>query len=92
MVLAHLPVETPGKNVNRPTFGIVAEVDDELIVEGEARRGGPAVAVIGLENLLGPGILQLADADQDTQVTGVEKRLVDAGNAVDDPDDANAII
>jgi hypothetical protein len=35
---------------------------------------------------------QLSIADQDAQASGVEERLMDAGNAVDDASDADGIV
>ena len=35
-----LPVNPPAKDIHRPAVGIVAAVGNELIVEGEVRRGG----------------------------------------------------
>ena len=82
----------PGNKIYRPAVGIVGGIVDELIIEAELRRGGESVAVIGLYDLLQTGVRQLSVADKDAQASGVEKRLVDAGNAVDDPGYANPVV
>ena len=52
-------VKPPGKNIHRPTVGVVAGVDDELIVEGDFRQGGQSVVVISFDDLLWTGMRQL---------------------------------
>jgi hypothetical protein len=85
-------VKPPAKHIDRPAVGIVGRVRDKLIANGEVRRGGQAVAVICLENLLESGMRQLSVANEDAQTSGVEERLVDAGNAVDGAGDADGIV
>jgi len=53
-----LRVKPPGKNIHRPTVGVVGGIGDELIVEADFCRGGKSVAVIGLDDLLVPGMRQ----------------------------------
>jgi hypothetical protein len=65
-------MKSPGKNVHRPAVGVVSGVGDELIVEADFRGGGNSVAVIGLDDLLQPGMWQLAVADDNPQAAGVE--------------------
>ena len=64
---SELRVEPPGENRHRPAIGVVGRVGDELIVEADLGRCGQSVAVIGLDDLLEPGMRQRAVADQDAQ-------------------------
>src|SRR5262245_2115228 len=54
--------------------------------------GWKRVAIIGLKDLLEPGIRQLSVADEDAQAAGVEKRLVNAADVVDDTGNADGIV
>ncbi len=85
-------VVTAGKDICRPAFGGVAGIGDELIVEGEPARGGQSVAVIRLDDLLEPGIRQLSVTDQDAETAVIQKRLVHAGNAVDDAGHPDGVV
>src|SRR5208283_5629590 len=76
-------VKPPGKDINRPAVGVVAGVDDELIVEGDFRRGGQSVAVIGFDDLLGTGMREHSVTDEDAEASRIEKRLVFGGNSID---------
>src|SRR5262249_55031678 len=86
------PVEPAGEQVDRAAVGVVARIDDELIIERELGRGGERVAVIGFENLLRAGARQLAVADEDPEAAGVEESLVHAGSSVDHGGDAERVV
>jgi len=85
-------VKPPGKNVHRPAVGVVSGVGDELIVEADFRRGGNRVAVVSLDDLLQPGMRQLAVAHDDAQAAGIEIRYVGVRNAVDDTGNSYRVI
>src|SRR5919204_4839127 len=87
-----LSVETCGERVHRTAVGVVGGVGDELVIEGDAHVGGKRVAVISFEDLLEPGIRQLSVADEDAQAAGVQKRLVNAADAVDNTGDTDGIV
>ena len=85
-------MKPPGKNVYWAAIGVVSRIGDELIVEADFCRGGKSVAVIGLDDLLQPGMWQLAVADDNPQASGVEIGGVGAENAIDDACDANRVV
>ena len=87
-----LRVKPPGENIHRPAVSVVGRIDDKLIIDGHARRGSQGIAVIGFDDLLEPRMRQLPVADKDTQSSVVQKRLVHAGNAVDDAGKADRVI
>src|SRR6516225_3438240 len=87
-----LRVQPYRERVYRTAISVVGGVVHELIIEAHPCRGRQRVAVIGLENLFEPGIWQLSVADQDPQPAGVEKRLVDARDVVDDAGYADRIV
>jgi len=53
---------------------------------------GKSVAVIGLDDLLQPGMRQLAITDDNAQASGVEIGDVGARNAIDDAGNANSVV
>jgi hypothetical protein len=55
-------------------------------------RGGESVAVIHLDDLFETGTRQLSVANEDAQASGIEERLVDAANVVDDTGDRNRVV
>src|SRR5580692_7576210 len=85
-------VDAPGKHVYRPAIGVVGRVDDELVIEADFRRGGNRVAVISLDDLLQTGMRKHSVADQDAEAAVIQKRLVDAGNSVDDAGEPNGVV
>src|SRR5229473_1432965 len=76
---------------NRAPVAVVCGIYDELIVQRDP-RSKHWKAVIRLEYFLVAGIRQLSVADQNSQSAGVEKRLVHAGNAVDDTGNAERVV
>ena len=87
-----LGMEASGERIHRTAVPVVGGVGDELVVEADARVRRKRVAVISLEDFFEPGIRQLPIADEDAQAAGVEKRLVNAADAVDDTRDTNGIV
>src|ERR1700728_112670 len=87
-----LGVKPSGKNVGRSAVRVVGGIGDELIVDADFRRGRDGVAVVGLDDLLQAGVRKYAVADEDAEAAGVEERLVDAGNAVDDAGDPDRVV
>src|SRR5262245_2939763 len=85
-------MKPPSKNVYWAAIGVVSRIGDELIVEADFCRGGKCVAVIGLDDLLQPGMWQRACADERRQGSGVIIGGVCAGNAIDDACDANRVV
>src|SRR5271155_3145916 len=81
-----LRMQAQTKDRSRTPVPVIGGVDDQLIIEGDL-RSKPRKAVIGFEDIFIAGMRQLAIADQDAQSSGVEKRLVDAGDAVHDTGD-----
>src|ERR1700738_1055131 len=77
---------------DRTTVPVVSGVCDELVIEGKARKRREGIAVVCLDYALEPGIGQLVVADKDSQASGVEKLLVDAGDAVDRGGNAESVI
>ena len=64
------------KDIDRPAIGIVGGVGNELIVEGEVRRGGWRVVIIGFKSLLEPRMWQLSIADKDAQLVPRSMNLI----------------
>src|SRR5215469_10756942 len=87
-----LPMNPPGKKIDRTAIGIVAGIADELIVEAQFRRRRQRIAVIGFDDLLQAGMRQLSVANEDAQASSIEKRLMDAGNPVEDASNPNSIV
>ena len=85
-------MQAAGKNVYWPPVGIVAGIGDELIIDGNPRRSGQRVTVIGFDNAFDAGMRQLPITDQDAGAAGVEIGLMYAGNAVDDAADADGVV
>ena len=77
---------------DRTTVPVVSGVCDELVIEGKARKRREGIAVVCLDYALEPGIGQLVVADKDSQASGVEKLLVDAGDAVDRGGNAESVM
>src|SRR6185503_7780039 len=87
-----LPVRTASKDVRRAAVCVVARIAQKLIIETQPRGGRDGVAVIGLENRLGPIVGQLPVADQDAEAAGVEERDVSVADTVDDAGNPDRII
>src|SRR5262245_23696814 len=85
-------MEASGERIHRTAVPVVGGVRDELVVEADAHVGCKRVAVISLEDFFEPGIRQLSVADEDAQAAGVEKRLVNAADTVDDTRDTDGIV
>jgi hypothetical protein len=89
---SELRVHTCTKDRDRTAVPVVSGVGDELVIEGKARGRGKGIAVVRLDYSFEPGIGQLVIADKDSQAAGVEKLLVDAGDAVDRGGNAESVI
>src|ERR1035437_2294055 len=79
------------KHGNGASVAIVRWIYDELIIKRDL-RSKHRKAIIGLDDFFAAGIWQHAVADEDAQATGIEKRLVHAGNAVYDTGDAERVV
>lgn len=76
---------------NWASVAIVRWICDELIVQRNL-RGKYRKTIISLEYFFAARIWQLAIANQDSKSAGIEKRLVHAGNPVDDTGYAERIV
>src|ERR1035437_3063564 len=79
------------KHGNGASVAVVCWIYDELIVKRDL-PGKHRKAIICLHDLFAARIWQHAVADEDAQATGIEKRLVHAGNAVYDTGDAERVV
>jgi len=81
-----------GENVHRTAVGVVAGIADKLVVQGKSRRRRQRIAVVSLKNFLQTIVGQLPVADENAETSGIQKRDMDAGDAVDDAGDADGIV
>src|SRR5581483_12451772 len=86
-----LRVQANTENRGRASVAVIGGIDDQLVVERDL-RGKPGKAVIGLEDAFVARVRQLAVADQDTEAAGVEKRLMNIGDAVVDAGNAPDVV
>src|ERR1700732_477241 len=70
---------------------IVGGVDDELIVQCDP-RSQHRKTVVSLEDPFGTGIGQLSVANQNSEASGIEERLVHFGDAVDDSGNTERVV
>src|SRR5947209_3611030 len=87
-----LQVQAQADHVHRPAVAVVGGVDHELVVEGQVEVLGQRQAVVGLEDLLGARMRQLAVAHQDAEPAGVEVALAGPGQAVDHRGDGGGVV
>jgi hypothetical protein len=89
---SELRVLAPAKYRDRTAVGVVTGLGGELVVEGEARGGGPDIAVVGLDYSFEAGIGELVIADKNSETSGVQKLLVDARDVLDGGGNADGVI
>ena len=82
----------PEKTFAGPRSSIVGRIDDELIIDGKAGRGGERVALISLDDLLKSRVRQLPVSNEDTQSSGIQESLVHAGDSVDDAGNSDGVV